>query len=195
MPEEKTLTEKESLELIASMINKAKNSYIESGIGPLYWGSLITFCCLVNFAEINFHFNPGFDIWGLSFVALVPQVYFMRRSRKQKNFTSHDDVVMNFVWGTFALCIFMLTFYVSQTHAKHQTALFMMIYGMPTFITGGMRKFTPMLIGGMICWICSIASFYMDFSGQILLMTISATSAWLVPGIILRRRYLKLKNV
>ena len=32
------MTEQESLSLISEMINKAKTSYHDSGIGPILWG-------------------------------------------------------------------------------------------------------------------------------------------------------------
>jgi uncharacterized protein with PQ loop repeat len=195
MEEEKKLTEKESLELITSMINKVKHSYIESGFGPLLWGILITFCSLMTYVQVSFHFTIGFDVWLLSLFALVPQVYFAWRAKKQKNFTSHEEIVMNYVWSTFAICLFLLSFYSSKVHASNSIALYMMIYGMPTFITGGVCKFRPMIVGGIICWVCSIVSYYTDFANGMLLMALSACSAWLIPGIILRRRYLKLKNV
>lgn len=195
MEEEKQLTEKESLELIASMIKKAKGSYIESGVGPLFWGVLITFCSLVTYVQMVFHFKLGFDIWLLSLFALVPQAYFSWRSRKQKHFIGHDETVINYVWTTFTICIFMLSFYTYKTNAANSIALYMMIFGVPTFITGGMCKNSPMVVGGVICWLCSIASYYVGFPNGMLLMAISATSAWLIPGIIFRRRYMKLKNV
>ena len=195
MEDEKQLTEKESLELIASMINKAKNSCIDSGIGPLFWGVLIALCSIITWAQHVFEFRLGFDIWLLSLFALAPQIYFTARARKEKNFVSYDENMMNYVWGTFAICMFMLSFYVAKSHPQNSTALHMMLFGMPTFITGGVRKFVPMMIGGLICWVCSITSYYVDFANDMLLMTVSAVSAWLIPGIILRRRYLKLKNV
>lgn len=193
--EQKPLTEKESLELIASMISKAKNSYIDSGVGPLYWGSLITFCSLMNYAEVTLQFNIGFDIWLLALFALIPQIFYGIRSRKQKKFRAHDESGMNFIWSTFAICMFLLTFYSNVAHPAHATALYMMVYGIPTFITGGIRKFKPMIIGGIVCWVCSLASLYTRYPDTLLLMALSSISAWLIPGIILRRRYLKLKHV
>jgi hypothetical protein len=196
MEEEKQLTEQESLALIASMIIKAKNSYIDSGIGPLFWGIIITVCSLTRYVENAFDFSIGFDIWTFSLLALIPQIYFSVRSRTtKKNFKAHDESMMNYVWGTFAICIFMVNFYIIKTQASYDIALHMMIFGIPTFITGGIRKFKPMIIGGLICWICSIASYYVKAPNGMLLMALAATSAWLIPGIILRRRYLKLKNV
>ena len=61
--QEKVLTEKESLELISQMINKAKNSYHDSGIGPILWGSVIALCSLVTFFQIRF----GSQQWRLRF--------------------------------------------------------------------------------------------------------------------------------
>ena len=195
MPEEKKLTEAESLALITSMINKVKNSYIESGFGPLLWGTLITFCSLVSYAKIKFNFDLGFDVWLLTIFAIVPQAYFGWRSRKQKKFISHNEIAMNYVWSTFAITIFMVSFYNYKVAPANSIALFMLIYGVPTFITGGIQKFKPMLLGGIICWLCSITSYYTSLANGLLLMALSATTAWLIPGIILRRRYLKLKHV
>lgn len=195
MQEEKQLTEKESLALITSMISKAKNSCIDSGIGPLFWGVLITICSLVTFAEVNFHFEPAFDIWLLSLIAILPQIFFTWRAKKQKVFIPHDETMMNYVWGTFAICVFMLSFYNSKTHTSNSIALYMMVFGIPTFITGGIRNFKPMILGGLVCWICSITSYYVSFANGMLLMALSAVAAWLIPGIILRRRYLKMKHV
>ncbi len=195
MREEKQLTEKESLALITSMISKAKNSSIDSGIGPLFWGVLITICSLVTFAETKFNVTLGFDIWLISMIAVLPQIFFTWRAKKEKVFIPHDETMMNYVWGTFAICVFMLSFYTSQTHTSNGIALYMMVFGIPTFITGGIRNFKPMILGGLICWICSITSYYVSFPNGMLLMALSAVAAWLLPGIILRRRYLKMKNV
>lgn len=195
MEDEKQLTEKESLALIASMITKAKHSYIDSGIGPLSWGVLITLCSLVSYAQRAFGFDIGFDIWILSLLAIIPQIFFSIRAKRNKNYTAHDESMMDYVWGTFAICIFMTNFYINKVGAPSGISLHMIVFGIPTFITGGIRKFKPMLYGGLICWICSIASLYVSFTNGVLLMAVSATSAWLIPGIILRRKYLKLAHV
>lgn len=195
MPESHSMSEQESLELITTMIQKARNSYIETGVGPLFWGVLISFCSLFTWAEIHFKFQLGVDIWLLSLIALIPQIYFSVRARKAKQHVAHDEIVMNYVWSTFAICIFLVSFYGRQVHPASSSALYMILYGVPTFITGGFRRFRPMIIGGLICWICSIMSIYTDFETDMLLMAVSAAAAWLIPGIILRKRYLKLKYV
>ena len=54
MNEEKLMTEKESMELITSMINKAKSRFHESGFLYLLWGWVVLICCMVEFIAAYF---------------------------------------------------------------------------------------------------------------------------------------------
>lgn len=195
MTEEVKLTEQESFKIITEMIEKARNSSTGNGIGPLVWGILITFCSLETYAQIEFNFDLSFDVWWLALIALLPQIFYAWRNKKQRNFRSHDEVVLNYVWVTFAICMFLLSHYASQFPTNHYISLAMILYGVPTFITGAIKKFTPMLVGGIICWVCSIISCHTSIKISMLLSAVSAISAWLIPGIILRRKYLGLKHV
>ncbi len=200
MTKETTLTEQESLKIITEMINKTKNSYVENGVGPLFWGVLVAFCSLMRYAEIQFHFVLPFDIWLLTTIALFPWIFYAWRSRKQRRFRSHDEIIMNYVWSTYAVGLFVLSYYASivpepASLTASSFSLYLFMYGVPTFITGGVKKFRPMIIGGIICWICSITSLHTALKTDLLLSAVSATAAWLIPGIILRRRYLRLTHV
>ena len=64
--EDKKLSEKESLDLIATMINQAKDSYHDTGISSIMWGTIITICSLVKLAEIQFDFRLPVDIYWLT---------------------------------------------------------------------------------------------------------------------------------
>ncbi|MBL0270096.1 MAG: hypothetical protein IPP99_15890 [Chitinophagaceae bacterium] len=68
MSEENQLTEKESLELITRMINKAKDACHDTGITAIMWGLVIVICSLVRFAELQFEFRLPFDIYLLYFL-------------------------------------------------------------------------------------------------------------------------------
>ena len=210
---EKELSEQESLLLIQQMINKAKNSYHDTGIGPILWGAVITVCSLVTYAEIKLKFDLPVDIWWLTLVAIVPQILIISRKKKRKNVKAYDDTVMNYVWTCFGISVFILSFINSniQSHFKeiadsssyfeysnYSSSLFLLLYGFPTIITGGSKKFKPMLYGGILCWICCIASVYTNVETDMLLIALSAIGAWLLPGIILNRKHqskLKAANV
>lgn len=194
MEQENQLTGQESLKLINEMIGKAKQSYVTKGIASIVWGILIVVCSLLTWAQVQFEFSLGFDVWILVLLAVIPQVFFSIKEKRQKNFVGHDEQTMRYLWSTFGICIFILSFYNSRIGDESTTSLFMMLYGIPTFITGGIFKFRPMIIGGLICWILSIISMFTPLSTDMLFMAACGLFAWLIPGIILWNRYKKLQS-
>ena len=191
MEKENQLTEQESLKLINEMISKAKKSYVTKGIASMVWGALMIICGLLTWAQIEFRFFLGFDIWLLLLVAVIPQVYFSIQEKRQKNFVGHDEQTMNYLWSSFGICIFILSFYNNHFGNDGVTSLYMMLYGIPTFMTGGIFKFRPMIIGGLICWILSVISIFTPLSTNMLFMAACGLFAWLIPGIILWNRFQK----
>ena len=182
----------ESLKLINEMIGKAKQSYVTKGIASIVWGVLIMICSLLTWAQVQYHFYIGFDVWLLVFIAVIPQLFFSIKEKKQKNFVAYDEITMRYLWTTFGICIFILTFYDIKTGGnENSTSLFMMLYGIPTFITGGVFKFKPMIWGGLICWGLSVGSMFTPFSTDMLFMSACGLFAWLIPGIILWNKYKK----
>lgn len=191
--EEKELSYEESLKLINNMIGKAKKSYVTKGIAAIVWGALIVICSLVTWAEIQFKSDIGFDVFILLILAIVPQVYFSAKEKRSKKFVSFEEGTAGYVWMAFGIAIFITSFYNSKYGTSESSTLIMILYGIPTFITGGMVKFRPMIIGGIICWALSIVSVYTPVKIDMLLMACCGLFAWLIPGIILWNRYQKSK--
>lgn len=215
MEQEKKLTEKESLELITMMINKAKESYHETGFSAIMWGAIVAVCSLVRLSELQFNYKLPFDIYLLAFVALIPQVYFSIKEKRERKVKSYDDIYMNYIWLAFGICIFLLIFIVNNVFSEwgswvdeFKTAtgkspsfkfsefvlpLFLMLYGMPTFVTGAACKFKPMLWGGIFCWVSAIVAVYTPAKIDLMLSAASAIFAWLIPGIVMEKDYRQYK--
>jgi hypothetical protein len=113
MSEEKKLTEQESLQLISAMIQKVKNSYHDTGIGSLLWGSVVSIASFVSFLRYRYDLNIGFDIWLIVLGAIIPQVYLSIKENKALNAKRYDDDAIDTVWLVFGLTIFGLSFYQS----------------------------------------------------------------------------------
>lgn len=208
---EKKLTEQESLELIATMINKAKDSYHDTGIGAIMWGTVIAICSIVRLSEIHFSYRLPFDIYLLTLIAVIPQIFITIKEKKERKVKSYDDTYMDYIWLGFGICIFLLIFIVNSIFNSWEPVaiayrqltghdspfvfrefiapLFLLLYGLPTFITGAACKFKPMLWGGIFCWICCLASIYTTIKIDLLLTAASAIMAWLIPGILMEREY------
>ena len=193
MEQERELSGQESLALIAKMINKAKRDYKDSGLSSLLWGSVITFCSLVTYAN-NWLKLPYMDyIWFLTVGAVVPQIFIAIREGKARKHRSYDEDLVSGIWIAFGITMFALGYIFSRYPSDAITALYLAIYGIPTFAIGYARQFRPMLYGGIACWILAIYSLYCGYPNTMLCLALGALLAWFIPGLILRNRYLKAK--
>ncbi len=189
--ETENFSEKDSLRLINEMISKAKKSYVTKGIAPMVWGSIIFFCSMVTWAKVHFKFETV-DVWLLTFIALGVQIFYGIKEGRNKKFTSYESIIISYVWTAFGISMFVTSFFVGKLAANIETtSLFMMLYAIPTFITGGVTKFKPMIYGGVFCWVASVVSIFTNFEIDTLLMAACGLFAWLIPGIILWKRYKK----
>lgn len=211
MEEEKTLTEQESLDLIARTIIQAKGGYHDSGIGPILWGSIITLCSLVTFAEIQFGLKVPFDIWLLTLFAIAPQIFITLKERKERRVKKIENIAMTYIWTCFGISVFLLVNInanlvaqltpifndyntykgdaaVDFNFSSYTSSLLLLLYGFPTIITGGITNLKPMLYGGIFCWICCVVTVYTDVKIDMILTALSAIAMWLIPGIILFRK-------
>lgn len=209
------MSEKESLELITSMIHKAKEACHSTGITAIMWGLVIVVCSLVRLSEIHFGYELPFDIYLLTILAVIPQIYFNIRENRSRTVKTWDELFMDGLWTGFGISIFLLVFImfivfrawsggVNQVEItdgftgfrlyEYNAAFFLLLYGLPTFVTGRTMRFRPMLIGGLLCWVCCIVSLFTSIKIDLLLMALSAAGAWLVPGIIMEKEYQKAKK-
>lgn len=194
MQDEKHLTGEESLQLITDMISRAKNDYEDTGIAALMWGSIITFCGLITFGNYWWNIKWFDQVWWLPAIAIIPQLIIVNNERKNRKIKTHYDDAMGGIWISFAITLFLLSYYASRYNIPNTNSLFIIIYGIPTFASGYGRRFTPMIIGGIACWIFAIAAMYVAFPYTMLLTAAAAQLAWFIPGLILRSRYRKAKE-
>ncbi|WP_431212143.1 winged helix-turn-helix domain-containing protein [Puia sp. P3] len=187
------MTGQESLELISRMISGARKDYYETGVSSLLWGSIITICSLVTFT--NYYLR-----WPGSGIRVVPD-YCRRRSpdshlhpgKKARGFKSHDEDLMSGIWISFGISMFILSWVMAYINVQFQPPIYMVVYGIPTFTVGYGRRFKPMVIGGIACWVLAICAIFAAFPYVMLYMAAAAQLAWFIPGLILRKRYLKAK--
>ncbi len=187
------MSEAESMQLITSMINKAKNRFSETGTWYLFWGWLVLFCCLSQFIALYFFENQNaYYIWYLTWVAPIYQVIYMRRSKKIKRVKTYTGEIIGFVWFVYVICITLFIFLLSYIKAYSGiNPAVLIMYGMPTFLSGIILKFRPLRIGAICCWILSILAVFVVYEFQLLLVALAVFLAWIVPGYLLKAKFKK----
>ena len=193
------------------MINKAKDSYHATGMGAMMWGAIIAICSMVKLSEIHFEYRLPFDVYLLTIVAIIPQIFLTIREKKERKVKTYDDAYMDYIWLGFGICIFLLIFITNAVFrvwepvaieyseltghrspfrfSEFISPLFLLLYGLPTFITGAACKFKPMLWGGIFCWVCCLVTVFTTIKIDLLLTAASAIMAWFIPGILMEREY------
>jgi hypothetical protein len=226
MKSEKQLTEQESLQLITSMIQKAKSSYHDKGTGSILWGTVVAIASFVTFLQREYDFKLPFDIFLIVAGAIIPQIFIsIQESKDKTRVKKFEDSAVDSIWLVFGITLFGLTFYQNVVGnatiqlieqegwqmMKHYSdgskpdevikpfppsmySIYILLYAMPTMVTGLVKKFTPMIIGATITYALFIWSCYTPSKYDMLFGTIAAITCWLIPGIILRSSYLKQKN-
>lgn len=221
MSEENKLTGQESLQIITDMIQKVKGSFNENGSSAILWGAVVAFCGLVSFAQAQFNFSIGFDVWFLIMVAVIPQMIIVFREKKKKLVKTYQQAATDNIWLVYGISIVALVLYQNivpgvsdklmmsdgmQLLQKNiQTgeienfhffipgisSIYLIVYAFPTIATGLVCKFKPMIYGAIICYGLFVISLYASFKYDMLLMGLAGIFNWLIPGLILRQRYLK----
>ena len=187
------LSSEESLQLITQMINQARNNYYESGLGALLWGFTNLICfTLAYLMETVKGFNFPFNPFCLMFITFILQFYFDRKEKKYKKVTTITDDVHHYVWFAFGISVIILTVAGGLANIGYVVMpLLLLLFGIPTFISGCISKFKPFIIGGIFCWILCIVALFYKSNFTYLLVALGAGIAWIIPGFILRARFLR----
>ena len=66
----------------------------------------------------------------------------------------------------------------------------LVLYAVPTFLSGIILKVKQLVIGGISCWIFAVGSVFVLYDFQMLFICAAVLAAWIIPGAFLRKKYL-----
>ena len=189
----------QSLQVIQSMIEKAKNQFSENGHLYLLWGWVVFTCSVAQFVLLKFvQYEKHYLVWLASWLAVIYQFVYLRKKNKQVKVKTYADHIIGYVWLTFFMLMMLIGFLLGQTGGNEYYKLFspafLALYGMPTFLSGILLRFRPLLIGGIGCWTLSVLAYFIPYDYQLLLLSAAMVIAWIIPGYILRSNYQKQKD-
>ena len=191
--EERIMSEIESMALITSMINTAKNRFSENGFLYLLWGWVIFVCCFGQFIMLYFFQNENaYYIWYLPWLAVVFQIFYLRKTRKYYTAKNYTDEIGRYIWVVFLICITLLVFILITAGAlNYINPVILVMYGMPLFLSGIILRFRPLILGSICCWVFSLLSMFTTYNFQLLLVAAAILSGWIIPGYLLQKRFKK----
>lgn len=192
--QEEQLSGDESLKLIQSMINKAKNQFSENGHLYLLWGWVVLLCSIAQFVLLYyFKYEYHYLVWMACWGAFIYQAIYLYRREKKKHVKTYTDEIIGYVWIAFVIMMFLFGFLygklLGENYYKFISPGFLALYGFPTFLSGIILRFRPLWIGGVCCWVLSVIASLINNEYQLLLLGLAVIVAWIIPGYILQGRY------
>ena len=198
---EENFSPEESLQVIQSMIEKAKNQFSENGHLYLLWGWAVFICSLAQFILMNVvHYEKHYLVWFSMWLVLIYQIFYLRKKRKRQRVRAYTDDIVGFVWLAFFILMVLFGFLFGKTFDPNKyyafiDPAFLALYGMPTFLSGIILKFRPLIIGGICCWMLSIVATFIPPQYHLLLIPLAMLIAWIIPGYMLRKKYKQSKGM
>ncbi len=187
---EKELSVAEHINLIANMINTARNSFSEKGHLLLVWGWTILICSISSFISLHY-FNDYrlFPIWLLACLNIVYHFIYTRKQRNKTIVTTYTDEINRSIWIVFIITGAVLEIILSQTGNQNLiNAVLLVVYAIPTFLSGAVLRFTPLKTGAIVCCILAYASTWMPYKFSFLLLSVAMIAACIIPGYLLSIR-------
>jgi hypothetical protein len=189
--QEQEFSPHEGLHLIESMINKARNRFSENGHLYLLWGWVVFICGVVSFFSLwYFKDYRLFPVWALTWVAVIYQFFYLAKKKKSSTVRTYTDEISSNVWFVFVIMAGLLSWLMSKSgNIELLNTVILVLYGLPTFLSGEIMKFPPLKIGAAVCWVLAAVSIYIPYAFSFLLISMAVVTAWIVPGYLLRSRY------
>ena len=188
---EKVMTGEESLRIISEMINKTKVNIRQGIFHLLFWGWLIFACSLSEYLIWKLtYFTHPYYVWLIVIPGVfVSMIYGFVNGKKAKVHT-YADMLYMWTWMGFLIAASVL-FIVHSKNMETVAPYILLLAGFPTFVSGFIIKFKPLIIGGITFWILALVIHFAGPSIAPLGVPVAMLSGYLIPGYMLKN---KVKN-
>jgi hypothetical protein len=65
----------------------------------------------------------------------------------------------------------------------------LMLYALANFITGGVTRYYPSLVGAIVCFACVVVAFNLSFAYQNLVCAFAVLCTHVIPGLMMKKYY------
>ncbi|TAL66020.1 MAG: hypothetical protein EPN88_09120 [Bacteroidetes bacterium] len=185
---EKMMTGEESFRIITEMINKTKVNIRQGSFHLLFWGWLIFAISLSEYLLTKLSgFAHPYYVWMLVIPGVfVSMIYGFATGRKTKVHT-YADMLYMWTWMGFLIAAVVL-FIVHSKRLDTVAPYILLLAGFPTFVSGFIIKFRPLIAGGICFWIFALVISFAGPSIAPLGIPVSMLTGYLIPGYMLRNK-------
>ena len=113
----------------------------------------------------------------------VLAIYLGRKQSKESRVVTKIDKMLVQLWAGFGITLFVVLLAMGAMGPTKVYPMLMALYGLGTFVSGGILNFKPLQIGAVAAWICAIVGFYQEqFDSQLILIAAAILFSYIIPG-------------
>jgi nucleoside permease NupC len=193
---EKEIHPHESLHIIQSMINTAKNKLADDGFLLIFWGWLVFVSALVNYILFSLNIVYGFLVWPI----LMPlggifTAIYSNKQKKKEQVKTYVDTYLSYLWTAFGIALAVSLSALPFYGIKSSYFCLMVVYGFVTYVSGGLLEFKALRIGSLFSFACAIASMFVGEKEQLLCIAVAILCSYIIPGHLLSKTFKSQHNV
>jgi hypothetical protein len=183
----KDLSAEQSLALISSMIRQAQGNLSYNTKYIILWGWTIAIANFGMYGLMKFtSYSYPYLIWLITIPAAIISVIFGVKESKEKPSATHLERITMWLWISLFFIIPPVIAFGSKINFQINPII-LLLTSVPTFVTGIILRFRPLLFGGICFWIASILCFMVDVQTQPLIGGMAVITGYLIPGYLLRK--------
>jgi len=185
--ESPNLSAEQSLDIITTMIHQAKGNARRNSFYFLLWGWVVAIANLGMFLLTQLDYSRPYIVWLITIPAWILSLYKGFRQNRQDQIHTHLDSISIALWFSFAVCIFTVIGFGYKINYQISPVI-LLVSAIPTVVSGVVFRFRPLLIGGILFWLCGIACFLVGAAYQPLVGTVAIAGGYLIPGYMLQSK-------
>jgi hypothetical protein len=179
----------EQIKLIEEMISSTKVNISAGSVYYLLWGWLVVAAAALNYYLLVY---AAYEQHWIAWPILMPlggiaSSIIKRRQEKKTQVKTYVDRALNYLWTGFLITLFFALFGMVTFGPEGVYPMVMFLYGLGTFVSGGILKFKPLLIGAFGAWLAGGVAYFVPFQDQLLLLMASIILSYIIPGYLLAK--------
>ena len=185
----------QSLQVIQSMIEKAKQDVANNSFYLLLWGWLIFITAILNFILMKFsNFEYPYIVWNLMWIGAVASIVKGIKDSKKIVAKTFMGETMKYFGISQAILYFGLAFFFGKYDLwTIAFPLYILVYAVTCFFMGALMQFPLLKMTGLLCLPIMAIAVYVSFDWQLLLMALAILVSYIIPGHVLSAKE-KLQN-
>ncbi len=179
------MTHEQSLAIISEMIQQAKGNIKGSSFHFLLWGWVVVIGNLSHFYLMNHtNYDRPYMVWLITIPAWIISMIYGYKQGRSGGVSTYSGNLILWAWLAFTFSIIIVIF--SGQFGSTIPALILLIAAFPTFITGMIIKFKPLIIGGSTFWVFATLAFLFPMY-SLLISALGILCGYLIPGYLLKK--------